>query len=162
MISSHSSMKTAPGRPVGRSREWWGGFDEDHCARECQIRHHLQRDLPRMGKDWAGRTQIITYMERNNLSYQDAMAALLSGKEPSERFTIPDQIVAAVLVLASEAGRISPQSSTVQTMSEGPDTCAGGLARLPQIGTLIPHEHDMPLVARHASTSKNSMSMERK
>jgi 3-hydroxybutyrate dehydrogenase len=49
-------------------------------------------------------TQINKYMERNNVSYQDAMAALLSGKEPSERFTTPDQIAAAVLFLASEAG----------------------------------------------------------
>ena len=32
------------------------------------------------------------------------MAALLSGKEPSERFTTPDQIAASVLFLSSEAG----------------------------------------------------------
>ncbi|WP_369631470.1 MULTISPECIES: SDR family oxidoreductase [unclassified Variovorax] len=49
-------------------------------------------------------TQIQKYMERKSLSYQDATATLLTGKEPGGRFTTPEKIVAAVLFLASDAG----------------------------------------------------------
>lgn len=48
--------------------------------------------------------QIGKYMERSGLTHQDATAALLSAKEPSERFTTPEQIATAVLFLESEAG----------------------------------------------------------
>lgn len=47
---------------------------------------------------------IDSYMERSGLTYQDATVALLSGKEPSERFVTPEQIAATVPFLASDRG----------------------------------------------------------
>ncbi|WP_260437232.1 3-hydroxybutyrate dehydrogenase [Burkholderia sp. Bp9012] len=48
--------------------------------------------------------QIDRKMGHANLSYLGAIAALLSEKEPSERFTTPEHIAAAVLFLVGEAG----------------------------------------------------------
>lgn len=48
--------------------------------------------------------QIQKLMDRKSLSYENATAALLSEKEPSERFTTPEQIAATVLFLAGDAG----------------------------------------------------------
>lgn len=47
--------------------------------------------------------QIKNCMKNRGLSYEDATTSLLAEKEPTGRFTTPQQVAAAVLFLASEA-----------------------------------------------------------
>lgn len=42
-------------------------------------------------------------MDREGVGYEQAVAGLLSEKEPSQRFTTPEQVASVVLFLAGDA-----------------------------------------------------------
>lgn len=47
--------------------------------------------------------QIRKFMDREGVGYEQAVAGLLREKEPSQRFTTPEQVASAVLFLAGDA-----------------------------------------------------------
>ena len=77
--------------------------DEGRGARDRHHRHHLQRDLPRLGAD-AARAEADRRSGRAGTSRVERQRSnLLGEKQPSLEFATPEQIGAAALFLCSHA-----------------------------------------------------------
>ncbi len=70
----------------------------------AQTRHHLQRDLPRLGADAAGaEADRRARARRTALPWSARRLELLAEKQPSREFATPEQIGALVVFLCSDA-----------------------------------------------------------
>jgi 3-hydroxybutyrate dehydrogenase len=79
---------------------------QGHGAGDGHHRHHLQRDLPRLGADAAGaEAGGCARRRRPGISNEEAKKQLLAEKEPSLQFTTPEELGELAVFFCSDAGK---------------------------------------------------------
>jgi NAD(P)-dependent dehydrogenase (short-subunit alcohol dehydrogenase family) len=79
--------------------------DQGDGAGDRHHRHHLQRDLSRLGADAAGAEAGRRQGRALRISNEEAKKQLLAEKEPSLQFTTPEELGELAVFFCSDAGK---------------------------------------------------------